>query len=534
MMEEKKVWKVIRIINYILLSAFVVCTAVMLSKVIAMKILPAKYIAIMITFTIIIVSLNLILRKKKAVNIIMSIVCVAMSVVYIFGYQVVNKVDEVVDKVTEGGDVQVTVMEIRVLADNTTDSMSQLEEYTIGFMKTRDRSYTNKVFDAILEEAGDTFVGKEYADDPTLLVDALYNGEVDAIIISAVYVGVLEEIEGYEDFATKTKVVEEVEIEEKIALRNEFNSQMSQTTPSTDSTEETTTNNSGSQGGSSGGHNYGQYGEWGGGFVYKEPTSAADMDKSAFVIYISGIDTYGNVNRKSRSDVNILMVVNTETKKVLLVNTPRDYYVPLSISNGVPDKLTHAGNYGVEVSRDTLGLLYGVNADYYVRMNFTGFIDVIDAMGGIDVYSEYAFTSNGLDFVSGLNTGLSGREALIFARERKQFASGDNQRGKNQMALITAMIKKAATKEVIFNYKEVLDAIAGSFQTNFTSEEIFALVKMQMNDLASWSVETYSVTGTGSRNVTFSVPSKEGYVMIPNYDTVETARGKIRAVLSGE
>ena len=314
-MEEKKLWKVIRIINYILLAAFVVCTTVMLSKVIAMKILPAKYIAIMITFTIIIVSLNLILRKKKAANIIMSIVCVAMSVVYIFGYQVVNKVDEVVDKVTEGGDVQVTVMEIRVLADNTTDSMSQLEEYTIGFMKTRDRSYTNKVFDAILEEAGDTFVGKEYADDPTLLVDALYNGEVDAIIISAVYVGVLEEIEGYEDFATKTKVVEEVEIEEKIALRNEFNSQMSQTTtPSTDGTEEPTTNN----GGSSGGHDYGQYGEWGGGFVYKEPTSAADMDKSAFVIYISGIDTYGNVNRKSRSDVNILMVVNTETKKVLL------------------------------------------------------------------------------------------------------------------------------------------------------------------------------------------------------------------------
>ena len=450
----------------------------------------------------------------------------------------VNKVDEVIDKVTENADIEVTVMEIRVLADDSSEGVSDMGEYTIAYMESRDIKYTNEVLDKIREEAGEDFVEKAMDDDPVAMVDALYNKEVDAIIINAVYAAIFEEIEGYEDFATKTKVIQEVEIEEKIAIRKDNISEDVSTTAPTTSTGDTSGSTSGGiSGGTSGGssgHDYGQYGEWGGGFVYQEPTSPAEISKSAFVVYISGIDTYGNVNRKSRSDVNILMAVNTETKKVLLINTPRDYYVPLSISNGVRDKLTHAGNYGVECSRDTLGMLYGVSADYYVRMNFTGFIDVIDAMGGIDVYSQYTFSSSGCSFVEGWNYGLTGRGALVFARERKSFASGDNQRGKNQMALITAMIKKMATADVIMNYQEVLEAIAGSFQTNFTSEEIYALVHMQIDDMATWSVETYSVTGTGASKTTYSVPSHTAYVMEPNYDTVEEAKEKLKAVLSGE
>ncbi len=537
--EKSKVWKVIEIINYIAMLFFGVSFIVCISKLLGMKILPTRYVIIAIVIVLLILGINIWLRKKKVANIIFIILLVALGILFIQGFKVVNKVDEVIDKVTEGADIEVTVMEIRVLAEDSTSDVADLGKYTINFMKTRDRKYTDKVLDKIEEAAGNNFTAVEMEDDPVALVNALYDGEADAIIINSVYAAVFEEVEGYEDFATKTRVVQEIEIEEKIAIRKDS---YSSENISTTAPPETTggNNNGGSSGGNSNnnsggnsGHDYGQYGEWGGGFVYNEPTSPSEMSKSAFVVYISGIDTYGNVNRKSRSDVNILMAVNTETKKIIMINTPRDYYVPLSVSNGVKDKLTHAGNYGVECSRDTLGMLYGVSADYYIRMNFTGFIDVIDAMNGVDVYSNYTFVGSGYSFTEGWNYALTGRAALAFARERKSFASGDNQRGKNQMALITAMINKATTADVILNYQKVLEAIAGSFQTNFTSEEIYALVHMQIDDMASWSIESYSVTGIGAKKTTYSIPSLKSYVMEPNYDTVEEAKKKMQAVLSG-
>lgn len=535
MSEKKKknsaVWTILRIINYLALIFYAVTATLLMKKVLEMKVLPSKYVVVILLLMVLLVVVNIWLRKNKAVNIIFTLLCIGIGAVCIFGYQVVGEVDKVIDQVTEGADIEVTVMEIRVLAENNASSMLELNEYTIGFMKERDRKYADKVVKEISKVAGDGFETVAFEDDPIQMVNALYNLEVDAIIISSVYANVFEEVEGYTDFATKTKVLDTVEIEEKIATRKEQNANAEK------NTEPATTEPSTSDGNSNGGgyvHDYGQYGEWGGGFVYQEPTSPAEMSKSAFIVYISGIDTFGNVNVRSRSDVNILAAVNTETKKVVLINTPRDYYVPLSVSNGVRDKLTHAGNFGVECSRDTLGMLYGVTADYYVRMNFTGFIDIIDAIGGVDVHSDYAFSAGGRNFTAGMNTGLTGRQALAFARERYQFASGDRQRGKNQMAVISAMIKKMATPEIVTNYKAVLEAIAGSFQTNFTSAEIYALVQMQIGDMASWTVETYSVDGTGAMLPTFSIPGVNLSVMQPDMNTVAVAREKIKAVLLGQ
>lgn len=155
-----------------------------------------------------------------------------------------------------------------------------------------------------------------------------------------------------------------------------------------------------------------------------EPTQPADQDKDCYTIYISGIDNRGGLIEKSRSDVNIIATLNTSTKQLLLVSTPRDYYVPLSISGGVPDKLTHAGIYGVDVCVDTLEMLYDIEIDYYVRMNFDGFVNIIDALGGITVYSDYEFDSGAYHFDQGENT-LNGEQALVFARERYAFAEGD-------------------------------------------------------------------------------------------------------------
>ena len=176
-----------------------------------------------------------------------------------------------------------------------------------------------------------------------------------------------------------------------------------------------------------------------------------------FVIYLSGVDNRGELTEDARSDVNILAVVNPVTKRVALVNTPRDYYVDLAGTDS-KDKLTHAGLYGVETSMETLGNLYGIPVDEYVRINFAGFIDVVDALDGIDVYSDYAFTSVGspgyydpTDFVEGWNH-LDGKAALAFARERHAFATGDIQRGINQMKVIDAMLEKIKSPALLTNY----------------------------------------------------------------------------------
>lgn len=530
--DKKKlnIWKVLFILNMALTVVSLGASTLLMSKFASMKLLPMRYFVLAVVVLLIIPVCSILLRKKKWATILFIILNIAISLVVYKGYTMVDKADETINKITEGGDIEVTVMEIRVLSSNNATEDSVLKGYTIGIMKQMDRKYADEVIEDLKKSLGHKPSVKEYEDDMAILISALYDGEVDAIIINAAYANMLIETEEYATFTEDTKVLKEVEIEEIIKKREDETSE-----PSTEkSTEEETTGSSGNSG-SGGGYNYdwylGQYGDEGGGFVYVEPTNPKEMSKDAFVVYISGIDTYGNVNRKCRSDVNILMAVNTKTKHILMVNTPRDYYVPLSISNGVPDKLTHAGNFGVGVSKDTLGMLYGVEAEYYVRMNFTGFIDIINAMGGVDVYSEYDFTSGGFHFNKGMNYGVKGKPALFFARERKSFAAGDNQRGENQMALISAMINKLASGNTLTNYNAIMNAIAGSFQTNFTSDEIYSLIHMQLDDMSSWTIESYSVTGKGKKDKTYSMPSVNAYVMEPNMDTVYKAREMIKEVL---
>jgi LCP family protein required for cell wall assembly len=237
------------------------------------------------------------------------------------------------------------------------------------------------------------------------------------------------------------------------------------------------------------------------------------------------------VSAVSRSDVNIMAVVNTETKQIQLINTPRDYYVELPNSHGVKDKLTHAGLYGVDNSIGTLEMLYDVDIDYFVRMNFSGFEAIIDSVGGIDVYSEYDFTVEPIKhYVKGMNH-LTGLEALAFARERHAFANGDLQRGKNQMAVITAILDKMMSLELLYNYADVLEAVEGTFQTNFTSDEIYTLVKKVLVSPGDWTIDSFAVTGSGSKSTTYSMPNTKTYVMNPNESDVENVRCLIKEVL---
>ena len=260
-----------------------------------------------------------------------------------------------------------------------------------------------------------------------------------------------------------------------------------------------------------------------------------------FIVYISGIDTSGAITNRSRSDVNQLMVVNPKTGKVLLVSTPRDFYVQLAdmpSCGTLKDKLTHSGVYGINVSVDTMNALYGINIDYYVRLNFTSLVTLIDAVGGIDVTSSVAFSapSNSgkgtYNFVKGVNH-LNGDQALAFARDRHSFATGDRQRGIDQQAVIAGVLAKVTQASSLLNAPAIISAISGSIQTSMTPDEISAQVQQQITNGTKWSITSMSANGSDASQYTCSYPHQKLYVMVPDQATVDAAKTAIQQVLAG-
>lgn len=466
-------------IVWLIAMAFLVTSVVVLTKVVKMNILPTKFLAVAIGGVVLIIVFDLLAARKLWPGILTSIISIALIAAMIIGIIAINKVDKTVDIVTDKGIEEKTEMVIAVLADSDVEKITDLSELLIGYLDDYDVNSSKKVMDEIDKSVGGSANYNAF-DDKFAMVDALYNQTIKAMILNKANIDVIKDGEGYGDFEDKVKIIYSSEITNYIEI------------------------------------------------VDKEQNTNLNQ----FVVYISGIDTFGDVSVRSRSDVNILAVVNTKTKHIQLINTPRDYYIEHPKSNGVKDKLTHAGLYGVENSIGALENLYGVKINYYVRMNFSGFEDIIDAMGGIDVYSDKDFTVEPVKhYTVGVNH-LSGIEALAFARERHAFAAGDIQRGQNQMKVIIAMINKLSSKDVLYNYSNVLDGIAGTFQTDMASDDIYTLVKKQLVDNTKYTIDSYSVTGTGDSCTTYSTPKTKVWVMQPNMDEVEHAKGLINSVLS--
>ena len=269
-----------------------------------------------------------------------------------------------------------------------------------------------------------------------------------------------------------------------------------------------------------------------------EITKEADVTNQPFTVYISGIDSYGSIATVSRSDVNMVATINPKTKQVLLISVPRDYYVQLRGTTGYKDKLTHAGLYGVETSVGTLEDLLDVDINYYARVNFSSLEQIVDALGGVDVYSKYSFTSSKATggtyyFTEGYNH-MNGKQALSFSRERKALPGGDRARGINQQAVIDGIIRKATSPAIITGYSKILNSLKGTFQTNMSDNDIQKLIKMQLNDMASWNITSYSLDGTDGSGYTYSYPTQELYVMNPIEETVTEAQGLIDKVYAGE
>lgn len=405
----------------------------------------------------------------------MALCIVASSMVWQAGNALANIADNVV--VTD-------TVSVYALADNPAESVADIKDGVFAITQNYDYEHTKTTLDKIRENLGQDVHTQNY-DTVFDMVDALYAGNVDAMILNVAYVDVIRDQKGYEDFSDRTKTLYDHEVKTSVAQEN---------------TQDT-----------------------------------RDITKDPFIIYISGSDTRNLKLATSRSDVNILAVVNPATKQVLLLNTPRDYYVETTVSGGMRDKLTHCGIYGIDCSMGTLTNLYEENVDYYVQINFNGFETLIDAIGGITVEAEKSFrTSEGGYYISQGTNQLSGAVALSYVRERKSFADGDNARGRNQMQAIEAIIKKVSSgTTVLNNYSAILSSMEGMFATNMSSSEISALVRMQLTDMASWNVKSFAVTGTGSSQKTYSMPTKRSYVMIPDESQIDYARKLVDKVVDG-
>lgn len=405
----------------------------------------------------------------------MALCIVASSMVWQAGNALANIADNVV--VTD-------TVSVYALADNPAESVADIKDGVFAITQNYDYEHTKTTLDKIRENLGQDVHTQNY-DTVFDMVDALYAGNVDAMILNVAYVDVIRDQKGYEDFSDRTKTLYDHEVKTSVVQEN---------------TQDT-----------------------------------RDITKDPFIIYISGSDTRNLNLATSRSDVNILAVVNPASKQVLLLNTPRDYYVETTVSGGMRDKLTHCGIYGIDCSMGTLTNLYEENVDYYVQINFNGFETLIDAIGGITVEAEKSFrTSEGGYYISQGTNQLSGAVALSYVRERKSFADGDNARGRHQMQAIEAIIKKVSSgTTVLNNYSAILSSMEGMFATNMSSSEISALVRMQLTDMASWNVKSFAVTGTGSSQKTYSMPTKRSYVMIPDESQIDYARKLVDKVVDG-
>ena len=254
-----------------------------------------------------------------------------------------------------------------------------------------------------------------------------------------------------------------------------------------------------------------------------------------FNIYVSGIDTYGPISSVSRSDVNIIMTVNRKTKKVLLTTTPRDAYVPIADGGlNQPDKLTHAGIYGVDASVHTLENLYGIDLNYYVRLNFTSFLKLIDLLGGIDIENDQEFTAGNTHYPIG-NISLNSEQALTFVRERYSLNGGDNDRGKNQEEVIAAVIKKLTSTDALKNYNAILSGLQDSVQTDMSLETMMNLINTQLESGGSYNVTSQALTGTGNTGLpSYAMPEANLYMMEIDQNSLAAAKAAIQEVMEGK
>lgn len=462
-----------------------VASVVFMIALFVLDMLPVKYLAIiagLLLIALLIVFTSQLLSKKKGIA--GKIFSVLMSVILAVGSFYIFKANGTVSEISGSG-TKVDKVVVAVLADDPAESIQDAKDYSFGVQYALKGEEIQETVGAINEELGSAIAETEYRSVQEQAT-ALHNGDVQAIIYNEAYNGILSEEFG--DFGNSIKVIYSHSIETKVE------------------------NNAAEQ---------------------------VEVKDDTFTVYISGIDVYGAIETNSRSDVNIMAVVNPTSRQILLVTTPRDYYVEIpGISGGELDKLTHAGIYGVDASMATLGQLYDTTIDFYARVNFTSLVEMVDALGGVDVYSEQAFTTSEdtglvMNVVQGENH-FNGQQALAFSRERMNVDGGDFQRGKNQQAVITAMIKKAVSPAILVGANGILNSVSGNVDTNMSQDQIQTLIKTQLSDGGAWNIKSVAAEGTGDQQYCFSSPGSLLYVTQPDPNSIASIKAMIDSVENGE
>ena len=365
---------------------------------------------------------------------------------------------------------EVTDYYIVVLKDSRYQDVSDLDGLSISYFDMTD----SEVIDAIKLD-----IEKSSTNDLNELKESLFNDKVASILISDPILNRYQDEDS--DFDNKIRIIDTISIKSEIV----------------------------------------------------DITKKVSIKNTPFNILISGIDTEGNINKKSRNDVNIVATVNPNTNKILLTSIPRDYYVKLRGKTGNKDKLTHASYYGIDCAVGTIEDILDIDINYYIKVNFTTVIDLVNALGGVTVYSDQNVKIyTGKKLKKGYNT-LNGEEALAFARERHAYSDGDNHRGRNQQEVIRAIFEKVTSGgNILTEYTNILEAMDGKFATNMDMDQVLSFVKYELDELSSYSINSIQLKGRGSMGETYSYPGQNLWIMIPNKSSITKAHDKITALLN--
>ena len=467
-------------------------------------VLPAKYFGLITA--VVAVALLLVIAtqfaKKKGARVFGRVVAVLSSLAIVFMSYYVIMMDRAIENLTSDPMKVVHSMAVAVNTDDPALTIQDAAGYVFGVQYQLNPEQTEATIADINRVLGREIGLAEY-DNISEQIVALHNREIGAIIFNEAYNPIVDE-EEFSGFEDTIRIIYFYAYEE-----GSFVSTKPLPTPDPSETLTPTPTT--------------------------RPKTPDLVSNDCFSVYLSGIDTYGSIGNVSRSDSNIIAVVNPVSRQILLITTPRDYYVTFpGVTGGSKDKLTHAGLYGVEVSMATLSELYNLPIEYYARVNFNSFMDIVDILGGVDVYSSVSLTMGKLgEIVKGMNH-FNGAQALAFSRERIRLAGGDSDRGKNQQAVITAMLQKMMTPSILTSATSIMTKVGDSVETNFTSEQIQRIVADQLDAGSSWNITSIAATGRGDTQYCYSYRGKPLYVTWPNIDSLNEIKGLVQKVMNGE
>ena len=483
--------KVLRGIGIVLSILLVVASFYLLYQLIKINVLPTKLLFLITIIFVLLDAIFALLLCYYTRAVVSKIICVVITLVLVFGSCLggyyISKTGSLLTNITNVTKHAKNTVSVVVKQSSDIKNKSQLNGLSVGTLRTIGTQGSSKALKELSKD-GIVMNQSEY-DSLSAMLEAFYNGEVDSIIINESSRSQILDMESYADFDNNTRVVY-------------------QTSYKVENTD--------------------------------KANAVTDITSKPFNVLISGSDTRGGFDENGRSDVIMVATVNPKTSTILLTSVPRDYYVTTACDaadgcmQGALDKITHTGIHGTNTTKRTVEQLLGVEINYTFKVGFDTVTDLVDALGGVDVYVEpgYAVTNQYFSVHEGVNH-LNGHDALEYARERYAYTEGDRQRTKNQQQVLMGIVNEATKPSVITKYASIMDAMANTFSTTMSNEEISDLIKYQINNNLKWKMEQYMVDGTGDTLMCAELGDAAS-VMVPDQSTVKMAKDKINAVLAGK